>query len=181
MPWTPLERTHDKQSRYQVLITGLKHQCLRGNTKEGHCYKRGLAGRSPFQFLSATQMIKWNLVKLTDDTKIGGVVNKESSLLLQADGNCLDGWLQASNMHFKITECCAIQVIHWGSETRLCLGPQGLRKGFRATEDKCLYKSSHSSGIAEKSSAVFGCVRGGYLVEITNYLVSTVLDANFHL
>lgn len=110
------------------------------------------------------------------------MVNKESSLLLQADGNCLAGWSQASNMHFKRAECCVIQVIRGGWESRLCLEPRGLRKGFRATKDKCLYRSSHSSGVAEECSVVFGCVRGGgYLVEITNYLVSTVLDPNVHL
>lgn len=68
-------------------------------------------------------MVKWNLVKLTDDKKIGGVVNKGSSLLLQADGNGLDGWSQGSHMRFKTAECCVIQVIHWESESRLYLGP----------------------------------------------------------
>lgn len=92
--------------------------------------------------------------------KIGGVVNKERGLVLQADRNCLDGWLQASNMHFKIIECCVIQVIYEGLDNKLCLGPCGLRKGFRDTEDKCLYRSSHRSGTAEERSVVFGYVRG---------------------
>lgn len=104
-------------------------------------------------------MIKWNLVKLNDDTKIGGVVNKERGLALQADRNCLDGWLQASNTHFKITECRVIQVIYGGLDNKLCLGPCGLRKGFRDTEDRCHYRSSHSNGTAAESSVVFGCVR----------------------
>lgn len=42
--------------------------------------------------------------------------------MLQADRNCLDGWLQVSNVHFKVGERCVIQVIHWGPESRLCLG-----------------------------------------------------------
>lgn len=109
-------------------------------------------------------MIKWNLVK-THQWHEDWWSGKEGKQLSVRGWRELPGRMFARQQHafsgsWMMLGSLCIQVIDCRSERRLCLGPRGPRKGFRATEDKCLYRSSCSSGVAEESSVVFGCVRG---------------------
>lgn len=81
-------------------------------------------------------------------------------------------------MHLKIGEQSVVQVIHRRAQSTLYLSLKNYSEPLKARSSSAPMEAPTAT-ILQKGQCG-PCIRK-YLVEITNYLVSTVLDTNVHL